>query len=105
MDPHKRSIGGEFRCRCAELSLKEQPSTPPQPISHWSPTLNHDKKLVLKISPKYLDRHVQEFAARHSMHEHNTIDIIGAVADGGVGKRLRYRELIPDHGLASGARS
>ena len=60
-----------------------------------------------KISPKHMDRYVQEFAARHNfLREADTIDIMGAVArtDGGVGKRLRYRELIADNGLASGAR-
>ncbi len=58
-----------------------------------------------KISPKHLDRYVQEFAARHNMREHDTIDMMAAVADGGVGKRLRYRELIADNGLPSAARS
>ena len=57
-----------------------------------------------KMSPKHLDRYVQEFAARHNLRESDTIDIMGAVADGGVGKRLRYRELIADNGLASGVR-
>ena len=58
-----------------------------------------------KMSPKHLDRYVQEFAARHNLRERDTIDMMGAVADGGVGKRLRYRELIADNGLSSGARS
>ena len=37
--------------------------------------------------------------------ERDTIDMMGAVTDGGVGKRLCYRELIADNGLDSGARS
>ncbi len=58
-----------------------------------------------KISPKHMDRYVTEFASRHNLRERDTIEIMGAVADGGVGKRLRYRELIADNGLSSGARS
>ena len=58
-----------------------------------------------KLSPKHMDRYVQEFAARHNMRDRDTIDMMGTVADGGVGKRLRYRELIADNGLSSGARS
>ena len=73
--------------------------------SFWSMFKRGHVGTFHKISPKHLDRYVQEFAARHNLREADTIDIIGAVADGGVGKRLRYRELIADNGLASGARS
>ena len=58
-----------------------------------------------KLSPKHLDRYVQEFAARHNLREHDTVAIMGSVADGMGGKRLRYDELIADNGLVSGARS
>ena len=58
-----------------------------------------------KLSPKHMGRYVGEFAGRHNMRDRDTIDMMGAVADGGVGKRLRYRELIADNGLSSGARS
>ena len=58
-----------------------------------------------KISPKHMDRYVQEFASRHNLRESDTIDIMGSVADGAIGKRLRYRELIEDNGLASGSRA
>ena len=54
---------------------------------------------------KHLDRYVQEFASRHNLRDEDTIDIMGAVATGMRGKRLRYRELIADNGLSSGARS
>ena len=43
-----------------------------------------------KLSPKHMDRYVQEFATRHNMRERDTIDMMAAVADGAVGKRLRY---------------
>ena len=58
-----------------------------------------------KISPKHLERYVQEFAGRHNARDRDTIDIMATFAAGAVGKRLRYRELIADNGLSSGARS
>ncbi len=58
-----------------------------------------------QLSPKHLDRYVQEFGARHNLRDEDTIDIMAAVASGMDGKRLRYRDLIADNGLASGARS
>ena len=57
------------------------------------------------LSPKHLDRYVQEFAGRQNLRDEDTIDIMGAVAPGMESKRLRYRELIANNGLASGARS
>ncbi|MDE0201341.1 MAG: IS1595 family transposase [Rhodospirillaceae bacterium] len=58
-----------------------------------------------KMSPKHMGRYVGEFAGRHNMRDRDTIDMMAAVADGGVGKRLRYRELIADNGLSSAART
>ena len=58
-----------------------------------------------KLSPKHLDRYVQEFAARHNLRAEDTIDIMAAVASGMRGKRLRYREPITPNELESGARS
>ncbi len=62
------------------------------------------KRTFHKMPPKHLDRYISEFAARHNLREADTIEVMGAVADGGVGKRLRYRDLIADNGLDSGAR-
>ena len=56
-----------------------------------------------KISPKHMDRYLAEVVSRHNLRERDTIDMMGA--DGGIGKRLRYRELIADNGLSSGARA
>ena len=58
-----------------------------------------------KLSPKHLDRYVQEFAGRHNVREQDTIEQIAAVADGMDGKRLTYKRLIAANGLESGARS
>jgi transposase-like protein len=45
------------------------------------------------VSPKHLDRYVDEFAGRHNLREANTVDQMGAMAFGAAGKRLTYREL------------
>ena len=57
-----------------------------------------------KFSEKHLDRYVREFAGRHNIRPRDTLDMMQSVVIGMVGKRLRYRELIADNGLASGAR-
>ena len=47
-----------------------------------------------KMSPKHLDRYVGEFAGRHNVRSLDTIDQMRLLAQGMVGKRLRYRELV-----------
>ena len=73
--------------------------------SLWSMLKRAHTGTFHKLSPKHLDRYVQEFAARHNLRDEDTIDIMAAVAIGMRGKRLRYRELIAPNGLESGARS
>ena len=46
------------------------------------------------MSPKHLDRYVSEFAGRHNDRDANTIDQMARMAQGMVGKRLRYEDLI-----------
>ena len=58
-----------------------------------------------KLSPKHLNRYVQEFAGRHNLREQDTIDMMRHVAAGLIGKRLMFRELTAPNGLPSGARS
>lgn len=62
------------------------------------------KGTVHEMSPKHLDRYVQEFAGRHNLREADSADMVAATAAGMEGKRLRYRDLIADKGLPSGAR-
>ena len=50
-------------------------------------------------------RHVGEFAGRRDDRESDTLDIIGRIGPGLVGRRLRYHDSIVDNGLASGARA
>ncbi len=73
--------------------------------SFWSMLKRAHKGTFHKLSPKHLDRYVQEFAGRHNLREQDTIDQMASVSGGMEGKRLRYRTLIADNGLASGARS
>ena len=58
-----------------------------------------------KLSPKHLDRYVQEFAGRHNVREQDTIDQMASVTVGMEGKRLTYERLIAANGLDSGART
>ena len=73
--------------------------------SFWSMLKRAHKGTFHKMSAKHLDRYVQEFAGRHNVRDADTIDILATFAAGAVGKRLRYRALIADNGLPSGARS
>ena len=73
--------------------------------SFWSMLKRAHNGTFHKLSPKHLDRYVSEFAGKHNMREADTIDQMRDVVAGMVGKRLMYRELVADNGLASGARS
>ena len=72
--------------------------------SLWSMLKRAHKGTFHKLSPKHLDRYVQEFAGRHNIRELDTARQMETIHVGMEGKRLRYRELIADNGLPSGAR-
>ena len=73
--------------------------------SLWSMMKRAHKGTFHKLSPKHLDRYVQEFSARHNVREEDTIDQLKIVSHGMEGKHLRYVDLIADNGLSSGARA
>ena len=73
--------------------------------SLWSMLKRAHKGTFHKLSPKHLDRYVQEFAGRHNVREQDTIEQMAAVTEGMEGKRLTYEQLIASNGLESGARS
>ena len=50
-------------------------------------------------------RYVGEFEGRHNARPLDTIEQMTAMVHGAEGKRLRYRQLIANNGLASGARA
>ncbi len=72
--------------------------------SFWSMLKRGYAGTFHKFSEKHLDRYVAEFAGRHNIRPRDTIDMMQSGAIGMTGKRLRYRDLIADNGLPSGAR-
>ena len=73
--------------------------------SFWSMLKRAHKGTFHKISPKHLDRYVQEFAGKHNIRESGTLAQMRDTVARLVGRNLLYRDLIADNGLASGARS
>ena len=62
--------------------------------SFWSMLKRAHKGTFHKISPKHLDRYVQEFAGRHNMRELDTLDQMALIAGKMTGSQLRYKDLI-----------
>ena len=64
--------------------------------SFWSMLKRAHKGVYHKISPKHLQRYVNEFSGRHGIRERDTIDQMNDVVAGMIGKRLMYRDLVAD---------
>ena len=62
--------------------------------SFWSMLKRAHNGTFYKISPKHLQRYVNEFAGRHNVRDFDTLDQMASVVAGLVGKRLMYRDLI-----------
>ena len=73
--------------------------------SFWSTLKRAHKGTFHKISPKHLNRYVQEFAGKHNMRESGTLAQMRDTVARLIGRNLLYRDLIADNGLSSGARS
>lgn len=73
--------------------------------SFWSGLKRAHKGTFHKLSPKHLNRYVQEFAAKHNLRESGTLDQMRATVAGLIGRNLLYRDLVADNGLSSMARS
>ena len=73
--------------------------------SFWAMLKRAHKGTFHKLSPKHLQRYVNEFAGKHNVRNEDTLAQMVVVAAGLVGKRLMYRDLVADNGLSSGARS
>ena len=72
--------------------------------SFWSMLNRAHKGAFHKLSPKHLDRYVQEFVEKHNMRESGTLVQMRDTVTRMVGRRLLYRDLIRDNGLPSTAR-
>ena len=73
--------------------------------SFWATMKRAHKGVYHKMSAKHLDSYVSQFAGKHNARKNDTITQMRDVVAGMVGKRLMYRDLTADNGLASGARS
>ena len=71
--------------------------------SFWSMLKRAHKGTFHKISPKHLDRYVQEFAGKHNVRESGTLAQMRGTVARLVGRNLLYRDLIADNGLSSGS--
>ena len=103
-----RGLAGDYQHEAVKHSVGEyvRGQAHTQGIeSFWSMLKRAHKGTFHKISPKHLDRYVSEFAGRHNAREHDTIEIMATFAEGSIGKRLKYDDLIADNGLDNGARS
>ena len=73
--------------------------------SFWSMLKRAHMGTFHKLSPKHLNRYVQEFAGKHNMRNSGTLSQMRNTVAGLVGRNLLYNDLIADNGLDSGARS
>ena len=71
--------------------------------SFWSMLKRAHKGTFHKLSPKHLQRYVNEFAGRHNIRELDTVEQMQVVASGLVGRFLSYEDLIEPNGLDSAA--
>ncbi len=73
--------------------------------SFWSMLKRAHKGTFHKISPKHLERYVDEFAGRHNIRDLGTLAQMRDTVARLVGRNLLRRDLVADNGLPSGARS
>ena len=62
--------------------------------SFWSMLKRGYYGVYHRMSVKHLHRYVAEFAGRHNIRDKDTLEQMGLLAAGLVGRRLRYRDLI-----------
>ena len=69
--------------------------------SFWSMLKRAHKGTFHKLSPKHLQRYVDEFAGKHNMRDSGTLAQMRDTVARMVGRNLLYRDLISDNGLSS----
>ena len=97
--PRHRAVkhsAGEYVKRMAHINGIE---------SFWSTLKRAHKGTFHKLSPKHLNRYVNEFTRKQNVRDKDTIEQMRSVVAGLIGNRLMYRDLISDNGLDSTARS
>ena len=62
--------------------------------SFWSMLKRGHDGVYHHMSPKHLNRYVQEFSGRHNNRPLDTEEQMGRMAQGSVGKHLSYKELV-----------
>ncbi len=72
--------------------------------SFWSMLKRAHMGTFHKLSPKHLNRYVQEFAGKHNIRDLGTMAQMRNTVSALVGRTLLYRDLIADTGMSSGAR-
>ena len=72
--------------------------------SFWSMLKRAHAGTFHKMSPKHLDRYVQEFAGKHNIRDSGTLAQMRDTVTRLIGRNLLYDRLIADNGLPSGAR-
>ena len=73
--------------------------------SFWSMLKRSHKGIFHKMSPKHLQRYVNEFVGRHNLRSWDTEDMMKMLFVQMDGKKLTYENLIKSNGLDSGART
>lgn len=66
--------------------------------SFWAMLKRGYKGTYHKMSVKHIARYVAEFAGRHNVRDLDTLVQMAALARGFDGRRLRYSDLVGDHG-------
>ena len=73
--------------------------------SFWSMLKRAHDGTFHKISPKHLNRYVQEFAGKHNIRDSGTLAQMRDTVARMVGRNLLYRDLVVRNGLSNAARS
>ena len=73
--------------------------------SFWAMLKRAHKGTFHKLSPKHLQRYINEFTGKHNIRELGTLAQMRDTTARLVGRNLLYRALVADNGLSSTARS